>query len=391
MSKVSKYTNHTLILAFINEFLNMNKRRYWVIGLLLFMPFTFANTADQTPIAKASLSVSVTTPESVHWDQQVLANGAISAWQEAIIASEIAGQRIETLLVDVGDQVTKGQLLVQLSQSVALADLAQAKAQVALAKANLGEAHANAQRASALKVKQALSSQQVDQYLTSEAAAAASLAVQKAGLLAQQIKLKKTRVLAVDDGLIVQRNAALGEVVQVGTELFRLIRQNKLEWQAEVSGRDSALIEEGQIAHLQLPSNQTVSGVVRRIAPTLDPNTRNSKVYISLPIGGPAKVGMFAQGAIVIGSSNGIAVPQSAVIPRDGKYYVFEVSQNNEIVQRTVEIGRTQNALVEIVAGLKSQTRVVASGGAFLNDGDVVSVVDKWVPEQPVSQGNSAL
>ncbi len=149
-----------------------------------------------------------------------MANGAINPWQEAIIASEISGLRITDVLTDVGDEVKKGQELVKLSQAAVQADVAQKQA-------SLAEARANADRARRLKSSGAIPAQQIDQYLTGEAIA-------QAALDAQQIRLAQTRILAPDDGIITTRTATLGAVVQTGTELFRMVRQHKLEWRAEV-------------------------------------------------------------------------------------------------------------------------------------------------------------
>jgi RND family efflux transporter MFP subunit len=187
----------------------------------------------------------------------------------------------------------------------------------------------------------------------------------------------------VDDGVIISRSALLGAVVQAGTELFRLVRQNRIEWQAEVAGRDLAQIQPGQRAQLTLPSGESVSGEVRRVAPTLDSNTRNATVYVSLPPDSSAKAGMFAQGEIFIGKTRALSLPQAAVIVRDGNYYVFEINKENRVLQRLVKTGRQMAGQVEIFDGIGETAKVAASGGAFLNDGDTVRVVDVPALAQP--------
>ncbi len=286
-----------------------------------------AQAEDAKPAAaKAALAVTVTTPTAADWNSGITASGTLSPWQEAIIASEISGLRITDVLVDVGDQVKKGQELAKLSQAAVKADVAQAQAK-------LDEARANADRARRLKNSGSLPAQQIDQYLTGEAVAQATLE-------AQQIRLSQTRVIAADDGVVSARTATLGAVVQTGTELFRLVRQNKIEWRAEVAGRDVATIQPGQAAHLTLPTGESVTGEVRVVSPTLDANTRNATVYISLPTDSPAKAGMFAEGEILTGSSKAMGLPQSAVILRDGNRYVFEVGTDNRVIQRLVKTGR---------------------------------------------------
>lgn len=358
------------------------KRCYLISLTLSFALCAFAQAQPQSSAPKAALTVTLTSPKKATWNTSVLAMGTLNAWQEAVIAAEVSGQRIAQVLVDVGDTVKQGQELALLAQESVQADLAQAQARVAQAEASLAEARANASRARNLKADGALAAQQVDQYLTGEATAKANLAVQQAALQIQQIRLKQTRIVAVDDGVIISRSAMLGAVVQAGTELFRLVRQNRIEWQAEVAGRDLAQIQPGQRAQLMLPSGESVIGEVRRVAPTLDSNTRNATVYVSLPSDSSAKAGMFAQGEIFIGKTRALSLPQAAVIVRDGNYYVFEINNENRVLQRPVKTGRQLAGQVEIFDGIGETAKVAASGGAFLNDGDTVRVVDV-PPDQP--------
>lgn len=347
------------------------------VGLLSGLP-AFAKDEAQAPIEnKAALAVAVTTPSEQNWNSGISASGSLAPWQEAVIAAEISGQQIVKLVADVGDRVKKGQELALLSQEAVQADIAQAQAKVAQAQASLAEASANAERARRLKETGALPAQQIDQYLTGENTAKANVAAQEAALNAQQIRLKQTKIVAVDEGVIASRNATLGAVVQAGTELFRLVRQNRLEWKAELPGSDLARVSIGQTARLVLPTGETVQGKVRLIAPTLDANTRNALAYVSLPVDGPARAGMFVNGEILTGTSTALSLPQSAVILRDGNTYAFEVDRDNHIIQRSIKTGRRADGQVEIIDGIKADARVVISGGAFLNEGDVVQVVEK--------------
>ncbi|WMP16889.1 efflux RND transporter periplasmic adaptor subunit [Thiothrix lacustris] len=344
---------------------------------------------DAPPAAtNAALAVTITNPSAADWNSGITASGTLSPWQEAIVASEIGGQRIAKLLVDIGDKVKQGQTLAILAPEAVQADVAQAAARVTQAEASLDEAKTNAGRARTLKSSGALPAQQIDQYLTGEATAKANLAAQKAALQAQQIRLEQTRITAPDNGIVSSRSATLGAVVQTGTELFRLVRQNKIEWRAEVAGRDVASIQTGQSANLTLPTGESVSGIVRVVSPTLDANTRNATVYISLPSDSPAKAGMFAEGQILTGSSKAMGLPQSAVILRDGNRYVFEVNADNHVLQRLVKTGRQADGKVEILEGITPAARVVATGGAFLNDGDTVQIIDKAPETAPNNASN---
>ncbi|MBJ6609420.1 MAG: efflux RND transporter periplasmic adaptor subunit [Candidatus Thiothrix moscowensis] len=350
----------------------------WLVALLLTTASSPLWAADEPASAapKAALAVTVTTPSVEDWSTGITANGSLVAWQEAVIAAEIGGLRITALHAELGAQVKRGQELATLAKESVEADLARAKAGVAQAEASLAEAKMNADRARRLKSSGALPAQQIDQYLVGEATAAANLAAQKAVLQGEQIRLRHTSIVAVDDGVIAARPATLGSVVQPGTELFRLVRQNRIEWKADIPGRDADNLKSGQKARLTLPTGKQVEGEIRLVSPVIDPNTRNITVYVSLPTDSPARAGMFAQGEIFTGASKALIVPQSAVVLRDGNSYVFEVGADNRVSQRMIEVGRRVQDKVEIRSGISEQTRIVASGGAFLNDADTVKVVE---------------
>jgi RND family efflux transporter MFP subunit len=276
--------------------------------------------------------------------------------------------------VDVGDRVHRGQELARLAQDTVKAELAQQEARVAQVRSSLAEARANGDRARTVKDKGAMSEQQVTQYLIAEEAAKANLAAAQAALDMERIRLNQTRILAVDDGVIAARSATLGTVVQTGTELFRIVRQGRVEWRAEVTAEQLAQVKPGQEVQLRLPGGERVTGQVRIPAPTLDANTRYGLVYVDVPPDSPARPGMFAQGTIRLGVSEALTLPESAVVQRDGNSYCFEVLPDGRVAQRKVETGRRARGRVEILAGLDGTAQLVESGGAFLNDGDLVRV-----------------
>jgi RND family efflux transporter MFP subunit len=341
---------------------------------LVLVPPAQAEDKPAAP-AKAVLTVVVTVPTEVQWSTSIAASGNLQAWQEAVVAAELGGQRIAQLRVDVGDTVQRGQELALLGQEAVQADVAQAEARVAQAEASLDEARGNAVRARSMKTSGAMPVQQIDQMLISETTAKANLSALQATLNAQRIRLQQTRIVAVDDGVISARSATLGMVVQPGAELFRLVRQNKVEWYAEITGRDLAQVKPGQTVRLTLPTGESVAGTVRIVAPTLDPNTRTALAYVSLAPHPSARPGMYAEGEILVGTTAALTLPQSAVILRDGNSYAFSVDSEQRIRQNLVKTGRRMAGRVEILSGLDAQASVVATGGAFLNDGDRVQIV----------------
>ncbi|WP_298231617.1 efflux RND transporter periplasmic adaptor subunit [uncultured Azohydromonas sp.] len=347
-------------------------------GLALSALTVQGQPADKAQAApRAALSVSVTQPQPAEWTQTLAVNGNVAAWQETIVGAELGGVALAQVLVNVGDVVKRGQPLARLVDDTIRADVAQAQAALAEAQAALAEAKANAERARALQQSGALSAQQISQYLTGEQTAAARVQAARAQLDAQQLRLRKTQVLAPDDGVVSARSAAVGSVVQPGLELFRLIRQGRLEWRAEVPAAELPKVKAGQAVTLVTPAGTRVPGKVRQLAPTIDPQTRNALVYVDLQPapGSDVRAGMFARGELALARRAVLTLPASAVLLREGFSYVMVLGPDSKVSRVKVEAGQRQGDRIE-VRNLKPDARVVDRGAAFLADGDTVQVVD---------------
>jgi len=333
------------------------------------------------PVAKAALTVSLVQATRSAAAVKLAANGGLAAWQEASVGAEASGLRIAELHAAVGDSVQKGQLLVTFDAESVQADVALARATLAEAQATAQDASANAVRARAVDGTGALSAQQVNQYLTQEQVAKARVESAKAQLDAQLLRLKHTQVLAPDAGVISARSATVGAVVGAGTELFKLIRQGRLEWRGEVTAAEMGRIAAGMPVLLTAPGGAQRQGRVRVVAPTVDAETRNGLVYVDVlaPVGngapGAFKPGMYARGEFALGSSSALTVPQTAVVVRDGFSYVYRVGADSRVSQTKVQTGRVLGDAVEVQSGIKPEDKLVASGGSFLSDGDLVKVV----------------
>ncbi len=326
--------------------------------------------------AKPALSVTLVAPQSLDWPKVLPANGNVVAWQEAVIGAEISNYRITEVAVQVGDTVKKGQVLARIASDTVASELAEARAAVAELQASATEAKDNAARAAELREKGFYSSQLNTQYQTAQHTANARLAAGKARLLAAEVKMGKTTVLAPDGGIISARSATVGSLTQPGQELFRLIRGGRLEWRAEVPSAELANVRPGLSARLTGPGGESVDGTVRAVAPSVDPQTRNGLVYVDLPANSPIRAGMFARGEFRLAQSPALTLPQSAVVLREGFAYAFRLEGSDRVAQIKLELGRRQGDRVEVVTGLTPAARVVESGAGFLADGDVVKVVE---------------
>jgi multidrug efflux pump subunit AcrA (membrane-fusion protein) len=230
---------------------------------------------SNAPAARPALSVNTTTPQLAVLPVRLSANGDIAAWQEASVGTEANGLRLAEVRVNVGDRVKRGQVLAVFAPDTLRADLNQVRATVAEVEAQLADAAANAQRARELATTGALSQQQINQYLTAEHTARARLDAARAAAKVQELRLRQTQVLAPDDGIISARSATVGGVLPAGQELFRLIRQGRLEWRAQVHSTELARVRPGMQVQVTTPAGSRITGKVRMVAPTVDDKTRN--------------------------------------------------------------------------------------------------------------------
>ena len=361
-------------------------------ALGLFATGSQAADAAKPAEAKAALTVSLTQPKNSMLTIKLAANGSVAAWQEASVGAEANGLRVAELQANVGDSVKRGQVLASFAAESVQADVSIARAALAEAQANAAEAAANADRARAVQGSGAISAQQVNQYLTQEQTAKARVESAKAQLDSQLLRLKNTQLLAPDNGIISARMATVGSVVGAGTEMFKLIRQGRLEWRGEVTSSELARITPGTAVVVTAPGGAQMKGKVRTLAPTVDAATRNGLVYVDLNgavaggkvTAGAFKPGMYARGEFELGSSGALTVPQTAVVVRDGFSYVYRVTAENKINQLKVQTGRVVGDQVEIQSGVKPEDKLVASGGSFLSEGDTVRVAGA-APAAPAS------
>jgi RND family efflux transporter MFP subunit len=386
MMKQNKPTQHLL-----------NTSQFWstlvLSSLFVVSPCMAQSSASSSASAaskvastsKPALTVTATQVGSGQMATRLTANGSIAAWQEANIGSESNGLRIAEIYVNVGDVVKKGQLLASFASESVQADLAQAKAALAEAEATASEAVTNADRARGLQASGAISKQQIGQYLTAETTAKARVTAAKAVLDVQQLRMKYTQVVAPDHGTISARMATVGAVVGAGAEMFRMIRQGRLEWRAEVTSAELSKLSAGMPATVYAPNGEQAMGKVRMVAPTVDVNNRTGLVYVDVILpkeksaANAFKPGMFARGEFQLGSSQAITIPQQAVVVRDGFSYVFKLNPDQRVTQVKVKTGRRMvvngTEQIEVLSGINAGTQIAASGVGFLNDGDLVKLV----------------
>ena len=344
-----------------------------ISGLLLMASPLLAFAGDTNSNATPHTQVTTTIAKNADWATTIPAQGEVLPWEVAIVSARTNGISATDVKVLEGDTVKKGQVLARFDDRMLKAELAQAKANLAFAESNLQLANTNLKRFDQLKLKQTLSEQEFDQVRTQAATAAATRDQAAAAVTLAEVKLADATVVAPDDGKILERNIELGKVPASGDPIFRLLRQNKLEWVVQIDAADLARVKPNMLAQINIANNKTISGKIRSISPQLDSKSRLANVRVVLDGTPDIAVNTYADGKILIGNAAAITVPSAGLVIKDGKTWIFRV-KNNSAEQVLVNIGRRQQNEIEIVSGINVGDTLVLEGAGFLNDGDKVSV-----------------
>ena len=337
--------------------------------------------ADKPP--SASLTVTAGQPETRRIALEVVASGSVAAWQEMSLGVELSGVRVDRVLVEVGSRVKKGQPLVQLDTRSLAVDARRAEASYAQAAANLQLAGASATRGETLLARQLLSASNFEELSAGRSSAQAQVASAAAERDAARLRLGYATLRAPEAGIVSSRTVQPGQIVSVGVELLRLIRDGRLEWRADLSEADLVRIRPGAKVLVNSPDGTTVLGKVRAISPGLDATSRTALIYADLPEPGGLRAGMFAEGRIELGEVEASVLPRESVVVRDGYSYVFVLGKENRVAQRRIEVSPASGDVVPVRSGLTGGERIVVKGAGFLSDGDVVKVVDSAVAAAP--------
>jgi RND family efflux transporter MFP subunit len=328
---------------------------------------------DAAPASRQSVTAAVV--RVVNLPRIVTASGSVSAWEEVPVGAETGGLTATAVLVDEGAYVRQGQPLVQMNDALLQAQLRQQQAAVQTAEANAARDDAALARSEELKGRGFLSQAGLDTALANQRASRANLAAARASLSETRTRLSQATIRAPIAGRVISRSVTRGQIISPGTELFRIVRDGRLELDAQVPEAELPLLRPGMPATISSEQATATSGSIRIVTPEVDPQTRLGVARISLAPGTTLRSGMFARARIDVGSQPALVVPSSAIVYRDGKPGVYVIAANNTVAFRSVTTGARQGQELAIPTGLRAGERVVVSGSGFLGDGDGVTVV----------------
>lgn len=347
--------------------------------VLVAVPFGagFAQAQEDTAAmsSDASLTVSTGQVQRVDFTRYLSVNGTVNAWQEVVIAPEVGGYRVEEVLVDVGDYVQAGQELVRLSTALLETDVAARAAALKQREAERVNADLAFERGKTVAAQNLLAASDLDRLESEAIGAIGRVEAAKADLEAAEVRLRFARVTAPDEGVISARNVSVGQIAQAGSELLRLLRQNRIEWRGEVPEADLPSLRVGQNVTITSVDGREHIGTIRIVSPTVNTNTHNGMVYVDVASDDALRPGMFARGQIEVSQAQALVVPLNAMVSSDGYHYVYVVGADRTVSRKIIETGVIQGDSIEVLKGLEPGATIVTSGAGFLKDGDLVNVV----------------
>jgi RND family efflux transporter MFP subunit len=336
-------------------------------------PTPAAPTAAAEP--PPALTVTLRPAERRALARPVIGDGSVNAWQELVVGTESGGLRVIEAGFEPGDRVRAGQVLVRLDPAVPAATLASADAAIGEAEAALRLAEAELRRGAELQRGDIMARATLEQRQSVARQAEARLASARARREEAAVRLAQTSILAPADGTISRRSVLVGAVVQPGQEMFRLIRDDRLDLDVRVPELELVRVRPGQPVRV-LHGEREIMAEVRAIFPTVEAATRLATVHVRLPPEAQLRPGQFARAEIQAGAAEALVVPQEAVVFREGRAVVFLVPQGTDrALLRPVSTGQRREGLVEITQGLQPGDPVVVQGAGFLTEGDRVRIV----------------
>jgi len=290
---------------------------------------------------------------------------AIEALAEADVIAKVSGE-IREILVEEGDDVSRGQILARLDGDKLRLELDQSKA-------NLRKLQRDYERNIELKEKGLISTGDFDKIRYEMEALDASFNL-------ASLELNYTKIRAPIAGVISQRFVKIGNTVSVGDAMFMVTSFDPLVAYLHVPEREYRQIAKGQAVTVEIDAlqGQQVLATVTRISPIVDPETGTFKITIEISAEAKRiKPGMFGRIGIVYDThENVLQIPRSAILEENGRKSVFVVKEN-KAVRLDVQTGYSQSGMVEIVDGLGDGDRVVTTGQNGLKEDAVVTVINE--------------
>lgn len=301
-----------------------------------------------------------------------------------------AGGRLVSVNVQLGDRVSRGQLLAkiedqEINEQVKQAEAAHAVAQATIRQreADLKFAEVNLERSQNLFQRQLLPRQSLDDAEARHSAATAQLDLARAQFSQAQARLDELRISKANtsivspvNGFVGKRNMDPGAWASQQAPVASVVDISSVRLVANVVEKDLRLVNPGDPARVSVDAfpGEAFDGHIARVAPVLDPATRTAEIEIEVPNRDfRLKPGMYARMSVTIESrKNATLVPKSSVVDYNGSRGVFTMTADNKAKFLPVEVGIEDADHVEVRNGITPADTLVTNGASALRDNDTL-------------------
>lgn len=296
--------------------------------------------------------------------QTYIADGLVEAARQSTVSAQISGRVIE-INFDVGDHVNKGQVILRIDEREAVQAVAGSQAQLMQAQANLQNAKAVYERSRQLFAQKFISQAALDKAQAEYKVSLAQAAAGEAEVGQSRLVRGYAAVLAPYSGVVAARQVEVGEMVMPGKPLMTGFDPNEMRAVADVPQGKLASIGAhtgGKIeVMVEAPSlNRWIKPTATTLLPVADTRTHSTQVRIYLPKNEAGIYpGMFVRVHFVVGKTNKLVIPISAVLRRSEVIAVYVVDENGAVKLRQIRLGEmTSDGAVEVLAGLDKGEKV---------------------------------
>ena len=329
-----------------------------------------------------AIKLTVVSPKVAKFSPKLNLHGELVAKDDVVVGSALQGHQISEVLVEVGENVQKGQILALLDNAGVKAKFDQQTAALEAAKQNLNSAKAAfnesefaLKRAKELAAKKAISSQELEQVNAKEASARANLNSAKAQIsqIEAQIaeakdQLGKASVIAPVSGVVTAKKAQIGALTS-GEALFNIAKDGVIELSADADAKELAQIKVGMSAQAQIYGvKEAVNGKVRLVPVSVDTSSRLGNVKISLD-GGAKFIGSYAKAVIDLPEFSALALPAQAISFTEAGAFAT-IIKDGKAQKRKIQTGLRANGLVQVISGVSEDDEVALKAAALVNDGE---------------------
>lgn len=341
-------------------------RRHWVgifilVGLTLLAGlWIFRHHPQQTDSSTAGIPVETSKSQLLTMADRFETVGNLDSTDQIDISSEYAGQ-IKAIRFSAGDSVKKGQILIELDDTVVKNELAIAKHRLALSESNY-------ERTKQLAQRRIASTQSLEEAKT-------DWQEKKNTYLSTRAKYNKLQIKSPFDGTLGDRHISVGQYIKIGEPLVKLVAQSNLKLQYHLPERYLASLNKGQAVSLETDAfpNQQFTGKVTFIDPALDPDTRSIRIEAEIPNTEHRLLpGMFVRLTHIFGNTQSrLFVPEESLIPTINGQKIF-ISTDKHAKSIMVQTGIHHNGMTEITKGLDPDSLVITRGQHRLKDGAII-------------------